>query len=79
MGASHWAFPAAILRRQGADVEGPALRELPHDVVLGERLLTRLSASRVIPEDGSLRYGRLPPPFSPSPVPSHGKADPWLR
>lgn len=45
MEASHWAFLAAILRRQGADVEGPALRELPHDVLLGERLLARLSAS----------------------------------
>jgi hypothetical protein len=45
MEASHWAFLAAILRRQGADVEGPALRELPHDVVLGERLRARLSAS----------------------------------
>jgi hypothetical protein len=45
MEASHGAFLAAILRRQGADVEGPALRELPHDVLLGERLLARLSAS----------------------------------
>lgn len=45
MEASHWACLAAVLRRQGADVEGSALRELPHDVVLGERLLARLSAS----------------------------------
>ena len=46
MEASHWAFLAAVLRRQGAaEIEGPALRELPHDVVLGERLLARLSAS----------------------------------
>ncbi|MEO5609866.1 MAG: hypothetical protein ABIQ92_09430 [Ornithinibacter sp.] len=44
MVASHWAFLAAVLRRQGADVEGWALRELPHDVVLGERLVARLSA-----------------------------------
>jgi len=45
MEASHWACLAAVLRRQGADVKGSALRELPHDVVLGERLLARLSAS----------------------------------
>jgi hypothetical protein len=45
MEASHWAFLAAVLRRQGADVEWSTLRELPHDVVLGERLLARLSAS----------------------------------
>ncbi|GAA2736417.1 hypothetical protein GCM10009867_21060 [Pedococcus aerophilus] len=46
MKASHWAFLAAVLRRQSAaDIEGPALRELPHDVVLGKRLLARLSAS----------------------------------
>ena len=45
MEASHWACLAAVLRRQGADVQWSALRELPHDVVLGERLLARLSAS----------------------------------
>lgn len=45
MEASHWAYLAAILRRRGVDVEGPALRQLPHDVVLGTRLLARLSAT----------------------------------
>ncbi len=42
MEASHWAFLAAVLRRQGADIDVPALRELPHDVVLGEELLARV-------------------------------------
>lgn len=45
MEASHWDFLAAILRRRGVDVEGPALKELPHDVVLGTRLLARLGAT----------------------------------
>lgn len=45
MEASHWDTLAAVLRRQGVDVEGLALRELPHDVVLGKQLLARLRAS----------------------------------
>ena len=45
MEASHWACLAGVLRRQSADVEGSVLRELPHHVVLRERLLARLSAS----------------------------------
>ena len=45
MEASHWNALATVLRRQGINVEGPALRELPHDVVLGKQLLARLRAS----------------------------------
>ena len=45
MEASHWNALATALRRQGINVEGPALRELPHDVVLGKQLLARLRAS----------------------------------
>jgi hypothetical protein len=40
--ASHWAYLAEELRRQGIVVDGPELSRLPHDVVLSERLLARL-------------------------------------
>lgn len=42
MEADHWAYLAEILRAQGVVVEAKELRELPHEVVLGERLLARL-------------------------------------
>ena len=40
--ADHWAWMADILHRQGVDVDTSTLRQLPHDVVLSERLLARL-------------------------------------
>jgi hypothetical protein len=42
MEASHWATLAETLRRAGVDVDGSALRQLPHDVVLSDRLLARV-------------------------------------
>jgi hypothetical protein len=42
MEADHWASLAAVLRRQGVDVDALELRRLPHDVVLGEQLLARI-------------------------------------
>ena len=44
MEPSHWETLAAVLRREGVDVERMALNELPHEVVLGEELLARLGA-----------------------------------
>jgi hypothetical protein len=38
----HWAGMANVLHRQGVDVDMSALQQLPHDVVLSERLLARL-------------------------------------
>jgi hypothetical protein len=43
--ASHWAFLSDVLHKQGVDVDAPALARLPHDVVLGERMLARLRRS----------------------------------
>ncbi|UCM88494.1 hypothetical protein [Streptomyces marincola] len=34
----HWGHLAGLLRHRGVDVTGDRLAELPHDVVLGERL-----------------------------------------
>jgi hypothetical protein len=42
MEADHWAYLAGILRQQGVTVDAAELKRLPHDVVLGERLLARL-------------------------------------
>ncbi len=42
MEADHWASLAAVLRRQGIDVDAVELGRLPHDVVLGEHLLARI-------------------------------------
>ena len=42
MEADHWAYLAELLRQLGVAVEPAELRELPHDVVLGERLLARI-------------------------------------
>lgn len=43
MEADHWASFAAVLRRQGVEAEGLELGPVPHDVVLGEQLLARIS------------------------------------
>lgn len=43
MAADHWAVLAAVLRRQGVDADALDLSQLPHDVVIGEQLLGRLS------------------------------------
>jgi hypothetical protein len=42
MEAAHWVFLAEVLRQQGVIVAPAELRRLPHDVVLGERLLARV-------------------------------------
>jgi hypothetical protein len=42
MEADHWASLAVVLRRQGVEADAPALGRLPHDVVLGQRLLERI-------------------------------------
>jgi hypothetical protein len=39
---AHWASVVHVLHRQGVDVDAGRLRQLPHDVVLSERLLARL-------------------------------------
>jgi hypothetical protein len=44
MEADHWAYLSGILYRQGVVAEAGELRRLPHDVVLGNRLRTRLGA-----------------------------------
>ena len=40
--AHHWTYLAGILERQGISVGASDLKQLPHDVVLSERLLARL-------------------------------------
>jgi len=42
MEADHWASLAVVLRCQGVDADAVELGRLPHDVVLGEQLLTRI-------------------------------------
>lgn len=42
MEASHWDYLADILRQQGVIVNAGELRQLPHDVVLSQRLLARV-------------------------------------
>ena len=42
MAIEHWVQLAANLRQQGIVADPSDLRQLPHDVVLSERLLTRL-------------------------------------
>lgn len=39
----HWAYLAGILERQGVGADPGELKRAPHDVVLGERVLARLS------------------------------------
>ena len=43
MAADHWSQLAEVLRQQGIDADAPNLKRLPHDVVLSERLLARVS------------------------------------
>jgi hypothetical protein len=41
----HWAYLSDVLRQHGVVVDALALRGLPHDVVLSERLLARVGGS----------------------------------
>ena len=50
--ADHWAHLADVLKQQGVAVDALELKQLPHDVVLSERLLARI---------GRGRGGTLPP------------------
>jgi hypothetical protein len=43
MEADHWAFLSELLGRQGVVVDARELKRLPHDLVLGERLLARVA------------------------------------
>ena len=43
MAAGHWATLAGTLRQQGVAADAAELERLPHDVVLGKRLLERLA------------------------------------
>ena len=38
----HWAYLQRIAQRHGVAVDADKLRELPHDVVLSQRLLARI-------------------------------------
>jgi hypothetical protein len=40
--AAHWAYLADVLRQQGIAVDAQELKQLPHDVVLSDRLLARI-------------------------------------
>jgi hypothetical protein len=42
MEADHWAHLTDVLRQQGVIADALALKRLPHDVVLSERLLARV-------------------------------------
>lgn len=46
MEADHWAGLAAVLQRHGVDADARELGRLPHDVVLGERLLAHIGHQR---------------------------------
>ena len=46
MARYHWAHLAGVLRAQGIEIEAEELQRLPHEVVLGERLLAALEAAR---------------------------------
>jgi hypothetical protein len=50
---SHWAHLAGVLHGRGITVEPAELRRLPHDVVLGERLLAALDRRRYEPPASS--------------------------
>jgi hypothetical protein len=45
MTASHWAHLAGILEAEGIAADPDELRRLPHEVVIGERLLAKLRTS----------------------------------
>jgi hypothetical protein len=49
MEAAHWASLSEVLRRQGVVVDARELERLPHDVVLGERLLARVARDDLSP------------------------------
>lgn len=40
--AAHWAFLQQIAQRQGVVVDAAELKQLPHDVVLSHRILSRI-------------------------------------
>ncbi|MHA6621019.1 hypothetical protein [Pseudonocardia sp. DLS-67] len=44
--ASHWTYLARRLQGHGVSVDPEELRRLPHDVVLGDRLLARMARDR---------------------------------
>jgi hypothetical protein len=46
MEAGHWAYLEAVLRQQGVVADAGELRQLPHDVMLSERLLARIGGHR---------------------------------
>ncbi len=46
MAAGHWGRLAIVLRAQGAVVDARELAHLPHDVVLSERLVSRIGRAR---------------------------------
>jgi hypothetical protein len=48
MEESHWSWLAGKLAADGVAVEAAALRRLPHDVVLGDRLRARLGSTGLI-------------------------------
>jgi hypothetical protein len=43
---AHWAYLADVLREQGLVVDPMELKQLPHEVVLSERLLARIGHGR---------------------------------
>lgn len=45
MATDHWDSLQQILRRQGVVIDAAELRQLPHDIVLSQRLLARLGAN----------------------------------
>jgi hypothetical protein len=54
MDSDHWAFLSEALRQHGVIVDAGKLRELPHDVVLSDRLLARLrrcASDTIVPTD----------------------------
>lgn len=46
MEASHWDYLAGVLREQSVVVDAQELKQLPHDVVISERLLARIGRDR---------------------------------
>jgi hypothetical protein len=46
MEADHWASLQQIAQRQGVIVDAGVLRQLPHDVVLSQQVLARVSSGR---------------------------------
>jgi hypothetical protein len=49
MARGHWAHLAGLLRAHGAAADEAELSRLPHEVVLGRRLLARLGAGGGLP------------------------------